>query len=300
VPRRVLPQWGIATASNHFMRGKPGIYGIRIYPKPGFLFELIFNRMARLGQRQTQKYFGKKIKIFGRDIDLGSMSGTKYSIDEEDQREHLRRVKYAKGNNPIVIISIHSHQGKLQYPPGFLIRLAHDCIDSGADIVFSHGTHVLRGIEIYRKRPIFYGLGNFCFQLDSIDRLPADAIKAMGFNRDTFTMPDYYQQIYKRYLKDKSYWQSIVPVFTMTDDGMENITLYPIILNEKDDGGLYGTPRLASRQDSLEILQKLIRLSKPFKTRIETEDTQDGVVGIIHTDHLPRRHGIHGEPQSYI
>jgi poly-gamma-glutamate capsule biosynthesis protein CapA/YwtB (metallophosphatase superfamily) len=273
--------WGLATASNHFMRGKPGIYGIRLYPKPGFLFELIFNRMARLGNKQTQKYFGKKIKIFGRDIEPGTMSGTKYSIDEEDRRELLHRVKDVKSNNSVVIISIHSHQGKLQYPPGFLIQVARDCIDSGADIVFSHGTHVLRGIEIYKKRPIFYGLGNFCFQVDSIDRLPADAIKAMGFNRDTFTMQDYYRQMYKRYLKDISYWQSIVPVIDMTDQGAENITLYPIILNEKDDNGLYGTPRLASRQDSTEILEKLIRLSKPFKTRIDIKDISDGTVGVI-------------------
>lgn len=34
-------------------------------------------------------------------------------------------------------------------------------IDAGADIVFGHGPHVPRAIEVYKGRPIFYSLGNF-------------------------------------------------------------------------------------------------------------------------------------------
>ena len=33
---------------------------------------------------------------------------------------------------------------------------------AGADIVFGHGPHVTRAIEIYRDRFIIYSLGNFC------------------------------------------------------------------------------------------------------------------------------------------
>jgi poly-gamma-glutamate capsule biosynthesis protein CapA/YwtB (metallophosphatase superfamily) len=40
--------------------------------------------------------------------------------------------------------------------------LAHAAIDAGADAVLGHHAHIVKGIEIYRGRPIFHGLGNAC------------------------------------------------------------------------------------------------------------------------------------------
>jgi len=34
-------------------------------------------------------------------------------------------------------------------------------VDAGADIVFGHGPHVTRAVELYRDRLICYSLGNF-------------------------------------------------------------------------------------------------------------------------------------------
>lgn len=48
-----------------------------------------------------------------------------------------------------------------QEPRGELRRWAHAVVDAGADVVVGHGPHVLRGIELYRGRPIAYSLGNF-------------------------------------------------------------------------------------------------------------------------------------------
>lgn len=45
---------------------------------------------------------------------------------------------------------------------GHLRRLAHFCIDHGADIVYGHGPHVVRAAEVYKGRFIAYSLGNFC------------------------------------------------------------------------------------------------------------------------------------------
>lgn len=39
---------------------------------------------------------------------------------------------------------------------------AHAVIDAGADVVFGHGPHVTRAIEVYKNRFIAYSLGNFC------------------------------------------------------------------------------------------------------------------------------------------
>jgi hypothetical protein len=45
---------------------------------------------------------------------------------------------------------------------GNIYAFAHYAIDQGADIVFGHGPHVSRAIEVYKKRFIAYSLGNFC------------------------------------------------------------------------------------------------------------------------------------------
>ena len=45
---------------------------------------------------------------------------------------------------------------------GNVYELAHLCIDWGADVIFGHGPHVPRAMELYKDRFIAYSLGNFC------------------------------------------------------------------------------------------------------------------------------------------
>ncbi len=45
---------------------------------------------------------------------------------------------------------------------GNVYDFAHKMIDSGADIIFGHGPHVTRALDIYKNRIIAYSLGNFC------------------------------------------------------------------------------------------------------------------------------------------
>jgi poly-gamma-glutamate capsule biosynthesis protein CapA/YwtB (metallophosphatase superfamily) len=40
-------------------------------------------------------------------------------------------------------------------------ELAHAAIDAGADIVFGHGCHMLQAVEVYKRKPVMYCLGNF-------------------------------------------------------------------------------------------------------------------------------------------
>lgn len=53
---------------------------------------------------------------------------------------------------------------------GNVCKFAKMCIDAGADILFGHGPHVTRGIELYKDRFIIYSMGNFCtYEKFSID-----------------------------------------------------------------------------------------------------------------------------------
>lgn len=45
---------------------------------------------------------------------------------------------------------------------GNVYKFAHMLVDNGADIVFGHGPHVVRALDIYKDRLICYSLGNFC------------------------------------------------------------------------------------------------------------------------------------------
>ncbi len=45
---------------------------------------------------------------------------------------------------------------------GDVYRFAHAAVDAGADVVFGHGPHVTRALELYNDRLIAYSLGNFC------------------------------------------------------------------------------------------------------------------------------------------
>jgi poly-gamma-glutamate synthesis protein (capsule biosynthesis protein) len=61
----------------------------------------------------------------------------------------------------IVVASCHWGVGRdvLQY----MTEIGHAAIDAGADIVIGHGPHYSLPVEMYRGRPIFYGLGSFSF-----------------------------------------------------------------------------------------------------------------------------------------
>jgi hypothetical protein len=54
------------------------------------------------------------------------------------------------------------HETFLGEDRGDLITFSHAVIDAGADVVFGHGPHVMRGMEFYQGRLIAYSLGNFC------------------------------------------------------------------------------------------------------------------------------------------
>jgi hypothetical protein len=45
---------------------------------------------------------------------------------------------------------------------GNIYEFSHRMIDAGADIIFGHGPHVTRAVELYKDRLIAYSLGNFC------------------------------------------------------------------------------------------------------------------------------------------
>lgn len=62
----------------------------------------------------------------------------------------------------IVIVALHKGLGHTPATVGMYERqIAKGAIDAGADIVIGHHAHILSGVETYKGKPIFHGLGNF-------------------------------------------------------------------------------------------------------------------------------------------
>jgi poly-gamma-glutamate synthesis protein (capsule biosynthesis protein) len=66
-----------------------------------------------------------------------------------------------KARCDIAVSSHHmGHRGEIL---DFQVEIAHVAIDSGADVVMAHAEHYPLAIEVYKGKPIYYGLGSFCF-----------------------------------------------------------------------------------------------------------------------------------------
>ena len=58
----------------------------------------------------------------------------------------------------------------------YMTEIGHAAIDAGADVVMGHGPHYSLPVELYKGRPIYYGLGNLCFKTGHGGRKHADWI----------------------------------------------------------------------------------------------------------------------------
>jgi Bacterial capsule synthesis protein PGA_cap len=88
----------------------------------------------------------------------------------EDIRVLSELIAEVRTRADVVIVSF--HWGKSTQPAHLMdyeLAYGHLAIDAGADVVLGHHHHLLRGIEVYRQKPIFYGLGHFAFDMPGLE-----------------------------------------------------------------------------------------------------------------------------------
>ena len=74
-----------------------------------------------------------------------------------------KAIKEARDHADRVLVIVHGGHEHFRLPSLRMIETYHFLIDIGADAVVNHHQHCFSGYEIYKGFPIFYGLGNFCF-----------------------------------------------------------------------------------------------------------------------------------------
>ncbi len=81
------------------------------------------------------------------------------AYDSDDAKKQIE----ANKDSDLIIAYLHFGNEYSNSPNEDQIRIAHELIDYGADVVIGSHPHVTQGIEVYNGKPIFYSLGNFIF-----------------------------------------------------------------------------------------------------------------------------------------
>lgn len=98
-----------------------------------------------------------------------------HTFADPQSLERMRgAVRAAAADVDVLVVAL--HKGLVHTPvalAAYETEVARAAIDAGAAAVVGHHAHILRGVELYRGRPIFHGLGNFVTVTDALT--PADA-----------------------------------------------------------------------------------------------------------------------------
>ena len=189
----------------------------------------------------------------------------------EDKQRILQSIRDARQHADLVVVYEHNHVflnrpfaamlneelPERLAPADWLKKWTHEEIDAGADIIVMHGVPLIHGVEIYHKRPIFYDLGNFIFNVPPVDTQ----------------------------LDEPIIWESVVAHVEFQGKNLQSITFQPIVMNKIGQGqpdtqdehtnNLFlqtrGLPKPATGDQAGYILQRLADSSRPFGTTVEVK-----------------------------
>ena len=248
-----------------------------------------------------------RVELFGTFYQVGQKVGSvTYTMHPDDLREILKSVHAAKQYADFVIVTIHAHQYSVAWQtkvadgrireagvddgvPDFLIDLAHQAIENGADAFIAGGVHTMRGIEIYEGKPVFYGMSNFITM--GMASPPVSAVRptdqrsegltgevSMASDRILHRAPDgsWGAQAWGSFPNSL---QAQLATCTYEQGRLVEIRIYPVDLGLEASRpvSLLGVPMIPSPAIAQSILEKIQELSKPLGTTISIEDD----IGVI-------------------
>lgn len=206
---------------------------------------------------------------------LGEKSGRVSTCNEEDVARILQAIYEAKLQANYIMISIHTHQvmgDANENVPGFIEEFAHRCIDAGAHAIIGHGPHLLRPIEVYKNRPIFYSLGDFIMQLYSVEAAPEEFYHKQGLTSDATV----HELLKKRsndftrgLMEDKVMSETVIPYWEMENGELTKLELMPVTCRKCENKSLSGLP--VEAKDTY-FVERLAKLSAPYGVKMHFSD----------------------------
>ncbi|RWQ29946.1 MAG: CapA family protein [Mesorhizobium sp.] len=206
----------------------------------------------------------------------GDVPGFAYEPNQKDLANILWNVRRGKQYSDFCILANHGHEpgNWSQQPADYEQTFARAVIDAGADAYVAHGPHQLRGIEIYKDRPIFYSLANFVID-DLRTPMGVDMFETYGKDPGTHTDADVtVAEMTSGYdtapgFSDPVFYESLITASRYEGNRLKEVRLYPVELGHSKRMARRGIPSLASPERSESILTRMQALSCPFGTEIE-------------------------------
>ena len=141
-----------------------------------------FNQTIKILQKYNIKFYGagsivdaKKPLIFEDKVILVNFSTNEFFVNsviasknmigccKYDINEIENVINKINLKGKILVITLHWGYEHIVIPSPEQVKLAHQLIDLGADLVIGYHPHVIQAFEIYRSKYIFYSLGNYFF-----------------------------------------------------------------------------------------------------------------------------------------
>jgi poly-gamma-glutamate synthesis protein (capsule biosynthesis protein) len=220
--------------------------------------------------------FGKMVKF-----KLGDKTKYHVELNETDMKRLEQAIYEAKAQADYILVSIHAHQlsgNTKETPADFLVEFAHRAIDLGAHAVLGHGPHLLRPLEIYKNRPIFYSLGDFMPHNESVTFAPEDMYEKYGLTSDD-PLCEIYRKRSRNYtvglLTDHRMMEAVIPYFEMEDGELTHLELLPIELGFGEPRYRLGNPKCRT---DCGIIERYAEMSAPYGTKITVREDGIGVV----------------------
>lgn len=223
-----------------------------------------------------------QLMFLGHKFVLGEECKISSEPNKRDLEDNLKWIRDARRMADWVLVSFHCHEngGTRDDPPEFLKAVARACIEEGADAFLGHGPHVTRGVEIYCGKPIFYSLGNFIFQNETVRWQPSFNYDLVGLNYNS-TPADFFDarsaNDTRGFPSESIYWESVVARCKYKNKMLTEVTLHPIDIGYGRSRAQRGRPLIADGDLSHKALNRMQRLSKDFGTSVVVSNN----VGVI-------------------
>ncbi len=188
---------------------------------------------------------------------LGTSCERRLIPNEADMKRVEKSIYEARFAADYIMLSMHSHEvdgERKEDVPEFLSELAHRFVDMGADAVVGHGPHLLRPIEIYRDRPIFYSLGDFILELYSVESAPADFFLRHGLSSED-TVHDLLKKRSRDFtvglMEDRRMNETVIPYWESVEGRLTRLSLMPVELVMQGNKSERGLPRRAAKRETV-------------------------------------------------
>ncbi len=292
--------WHRASDQGPEMRGRPGVNVIgwnSSYTVDAKSFEQLSVMSNQLGfgheQRRRAKNFfsaaeaglstNTEIDFLGKKFKVGDHFHVENKTIKADVAGNLKWISEAKRQADWVVYSFHCHSfserntdkaesnAQMEELADYAREFGKQVIDAGADVFVCHGPHISLGVEIYKGKPMFYSLGNFIFQNDTVQVFPTESYGRFGLASDA-TPADFLEARTNNETKGfpaaPEFWHSIMAVCHFKAHKLAGVEIVPLDLGYKLNRAQRGRPIIAEGARADEILARTQRLSSFYDTKI--------------------------------